>query len=238
MIDKNRFLEKAKNYDIDVSHIIDELAHFATLLVDYNKKVNLTAITNPEDIENKHFLDSLLFANLNEVSGSLVDIGSGAGFPGVVTKLYKPHLNVTLMEPRTKRVDFLKFACNELGIKSDIQVVKERAEEAARKQYREQFDIAVARAVAPMNILCEYSIPLVKIGGKFIAMKGANVSEEMKDAINAASKLGANIASDKQNYYFTLPDEDKRNIIVCEKISQTASVYPRNGGKIAKNPLK
>jgi len=121
-------------------------------LVEYNQKVNLTAITDPQGIEDKHFVDSLLFAVQPEVKGNLVDVGSGAGFPGVVAKIYKPQLKLTLMEPTGKRVDFLKYLCAELGL-TGVEFVKERAEEAARKRWREVFDVAGARAVAALPAL-------------------------------------------------------------------------------------
>lgn len=232
MIDKNRLAEQAASYNIDISHCADSLARYAEILVDYNKKVNLTAITDAEGIEQKHFLDCLLFASLPQVNGSLVDVGTGAGFPGVVAKLYKPQLQLTLMEPTGKRIDFLKYLCAELSIKAEF--AKERAEEAARKKWRESFDVASARAVAAMNMLSEYCLPLVKPGGYFIAMK-ADVAEELSAAQPAIEKLGGKYEETKQ---FILPNGNSRSIVICKKISQTSSVYPRNGGKISKSPLK
>ncbi|MEG2770203.1 MAG: 16S rRNA (guanine(527)-N(7))-methyltransferase RsmG [Oscillospiraceae bacterium] len=232
MIDKNRMLEVAQMYDLDISHCIDSLCLYAKILVEYNQKVNLTAITDPEGIVQKHFLDSLLFANCEHVTGKYVDVGTGAGFPGVVAKLFKPELKVTLMEPTGKRVDFLKYLCSELGLE-DIEFAKERAEEAARKAWREQFDTAGARAVAAMNVLAEYCLPLVKVGGVFVAMK-ADAESEIMQSEDAIKKLGGEIAEIKT---FTLPNESKRSLVIVKKISQTSSVYPRNGGKIAKAPL-
>ena len=160
---------------------LDLLDRYAELLVSYNEKVNLTAITSPEGIEDRHFADSLLFAAQPEVSGRLVDVGTGAGFPGIVAKIYKPDLELTLMEPTGKRVDFLRYACAELGL-TGVEFAKERAEEAARKIWREQFDVASARAVAALPVLCEYCLPLVKVGGRFIAMKGPEADAEAKAA--------------------------------------------------------
>ncbi|MBP8856315.1 MAG: 16S rRNA (guanine(527)-N(7))-methyltransferase RsmG [Oscillospiraceae bacterium] len=232
MIDKQRFLQKAAAYGIDATHCVDALCRYATLLVEYNEKVNLTAITDAEGIENKHFIDSLLFAAQKEVAGKVVDVGTGAGFPGIVAKLYKPEIALTLMEPTGKRVEFLRYACETLGIQAEL--VKERAEEAARKKWRETFDIATARAVASLPMLCEYCLPLVKTGGLFIAMKG-DAAEEQSAAAGAIEKLGGAYLRQEA---FTLPDGAARCLIFTQKISHTPPVYPRNGGKIAKAPLK
>lgn len=232
MIDKGRLIQAAAGYGLEISFCADKLDKYARLLVEYNQKVNLTAITDPLGIEQKHFLDSLLFAAQPEVAGSLVDVGTGAGFPGVVAKLYKPELQLTLMEPTGKRVDFLRYLCAELGIEAAF--VKERAEEAARKQWREAFDIACARGVAALNKLSEYCLPLVKQGGVFIAMK-ANVEEELAGAKGAFAKLGGEYSETRRQ---CLPDGSLRSLVVVKKISQTSTVYPRNGGKIAKAPLK
>lgn len=234
MIDKNRLEQKCSTWNIALTGTqLDQLDAFAEILVEYNQKVNLTAITDPEGIEDKHFLDSLLFASQPEVAGKMVDVGAGAGFPGIVTKIFKPELELTLMEPTGKRVDFLKYVCAELGL-TGVEFAKERAEEAARKVWREQFDIASARAVAALPVLSEYCLPLVKVGGRFIAMKGPEADAEAKAAANALKKLGGRYEETRQ---FTLPDGSARGLVFCKKISQTPTVYPRNGGKIAKKPL-
>ena len=232
MIDKQRLTEKAAEYGIDVAPIAQQLAQYASLLVSYNEKVNLTAITDAEGIENKHFIDSLLLASCPEVQGKLVDVGTGAGFPGIVTKLYKPEIDLTLLEPTGKRVDFLRYACAELGIEAEF--AKERAEEAARKRWRETFDVATARAVAALPVLAEYCLPLVRVGGMFIAMKGSGAEEELQAARGAMEKLGGKYHAQRA---FTLSDGSARTLLFFKKISQTSSVYPRNGGKIAKAPL-
>ena len=185
MIDKQRLEEKCSTWNIALTGTqLDQLDAFAQILVDYNQKVNLTAITDPEGIEDKHFLDSLLFASQPEVAGRMVDVGAGAGFQGIVTKIFKPELELTLMEPTGKRVEFLKYACAQLGL-TGVEFAKERAEEAARKVWREQFDIASARAVAALPVLSEYCLPLVKVGGNFLAMKGASGEEELAAARGA-----------------------------------------------------
>ena len=216
MIDKNRLQAKCSTWNIPLTGAqLDLLDRYAELLVSYNEKVNLTAITSPEGIEDRHFADSLLFAAQPEVSGRLVDVGTGAGFPGIVAKIYKPDLELTLMEPTGKRVDFLRYACAELGL-TGVEFAKERAEEAA------------------LPVLCEYCLPLVKVGGRFIAMKGPEADAEAKAAANALKKLGGQY---EETRAFTLPDGSARGLVFCKKISQTPTVYPRNGGKIAKKPL-
>ena len=216
MIDKQRLEAKCSTWNITLTGTqLDQLDAFAEILVDYNQKVNLTAITDPEGIEDKHFLDSLLFASQPEVAGRMVDVGAGAGFPGIVTKIFKPELQLTLMEPTGKRVEFLKYACAQLGL-TGVEFAKERAEEAARKAWREQFD-------------------LVKVGGNFLAMKGSSGEEELTAARGAIKKLGGEY---RETRTLHLPGGDTRTLILCKKISQTPTAYPRNGGKIAKSPLK
>ena len=233
MIDTSRLIEKAARYGIDAAPVADALDRYAELLVEYNKKVNLTAITEPEGIEDRHFIDSLLLAAQPEVRGRVVDVGTGAGFPGIVLKLFRPEIELTLMEPTGKRVDFLKYACAELGLEAEF--AKERAEEAARKRWRETFDTAVARAVADLPVLAEYCLPLVNVGGVFVAMKGSSAQDEAARGAGAVKKLGGEVAGTRA---FTLPDSSARELIFCTKISHTPPAYPRNGGKIAKAPLK
>ena len=232
MIDKSRLAAKCRAYGIDLSeNQMELLDKYAEILVEYNEKVNLTAITDPEGIENKHFLDSLLFANNELVRGKVVDVGTGAGFPGIVAKIYKPEIDLTLMEPTGKRCVFLQYALDTLGI--DGAVVKERAEEARRKQYREIFDIATARAVADLRMLSEYCLPLVKPGGHFIAMKGDS-EKELATAVKGINRLGGVYVKTEN---LTLPDGARRDIIIIKKSEPTPKRYPRNGGKIQKSPL-
>ena len=234
MIDKQRLAARAAECGLTVGEpLLTALDTYARLLVEYNQKVNLTAITTPEGIEDRHFVDSLLFAAQPEVAGRLVDVGTGAGFPGVVAKIYKPELQLTLMEPTGKRVEFLRYLCGELGL-TGVEFAKERAEEAARKQWREVFDVASARAVAALPMLCEYCLPLVRVGGTFLAMKGPDADAERAGSANALRRLGGEY---RETRAFTLPDGSERRLVVCKKISQTPTAYPRNGGKIAKKPL-
>ena len=209
MIDKERLAQKCSTWNIVLSGAqLDLLDRYAEILVDYNQKVNLTAITSPEGIEDRHFADSLLFAAQPEVTGKLVDVGTGAGFPGVVAKIFKPDLQLTLMEPTGKRVEFLKYACAQLGL-TGVEFAKERAEEAARKIWREQFDLASARAVAALPMLAEYCLPLVKVGGNFLAMKGASGEEELTAARGAIKKLGGEY---RETRTLHLPGGDTRTL--------------------------
>ena len=232
MIDIIRFKKTLENYDIFLNkNQLQQLKRYSEILVEYNEKVNLTAITNPEGIENKHFLDSLLFAKNERVKGKVADVGTGAGFPGIVAKIYKPEIDLTLIEPTGKRCTFLEYALNEINLQG--KVVKERAEEAARKSFREKYDVVTARAVADLRVLSEYCIPLVKVGGYFMPMKGDG-EKEVELAKVAIKKLGAEFVEYNE---FSLPDESKRSIILYKKEKTTQSLYPRNGGKINKSPL-
>lgn len=232
MIDKSRLTSKLQPYHIQLSEKqLTQLDEYAQLLVETNKKFNLTAITEPEDIENKHFIDSLIFANQQEVSGTLADVGTGAGFPGIVAKIYKPSLQVSLIEPTKKRMVFLE----EVGkhLKLDFNYINGRAEELGKKETREKFNVSTARAVANLSVLSEYCLPMVQQKGYFIAMKG-DATEELKQARKAVEVLGGKI-QESRTYY--LPDGSQRDIIIIQKISKTADIYPRNGGRIAKKPL-
>lgn len=232
MIDVERLGATATEYGLHLSgHQLELLDCYATLLVEWNKNINLTAITLPKEIETKHFLDSLLLAAQPQVRGSVVDVGTGAGFPGVVAKIYKPDIQLTLMEPTGKRLLFLEAVCKALGI--EAYLVKERAEEAARKRWRAAFDVATARAVAPLPALAEYCLPLVKQGGVFIAMKG-EAKQELADAQGSIRKLGGAPAGQRR---FTLPDGALRTLVFVDKVADTPKAYPRNGASIRKKPL-
>lgn len=231
MIDKSRLEQKCSTWNIALTGTqLDQLDAFAEILVEYNQKVNLTAITDPEGIEDKHFLDSLLFASQPEVAGKMVDVGAGAGFPGIVTKIFKPELELTLMEPTGKRVEFLKYACGQLGL-TGVEFAKERAEEAARKAWREQFDLASARAVAALPMLAEYCLPLVKVGGNFLAMKGASGEEELAAARGAIKKLGGEY---KETRTLHLPGGDTRTLILCKRFRKLRLPTPETAEKLRK----
>ena len=212
---------------------LERLKKYADLLVEWNEKINLTAILDPEGIAVKHFLDCLYIFKYVDIpeGASIIDVGTGAGFPGVVMKIARPDIKLTLMDSLQKRINFLDNLCGELGL--EVTTIHSRAEDIKAEQ-RESYDFAVARAVANMRVLSEYCIPFVKVGGSFIAMKGSSAAEELKEAEKAISVLGGNTVGLDE---FCLLDVGERGIINVKKISQTATKYPRNSGKISKQPL-
>ena len=214
---------------------IDRLNIYGNLLLEKNKVMNLTAITEPCEVLYKHFYDCLLFFSALEVkSGAeIIDVGTGAGFPGIVLKIARPDIEITLLDSLAKRVDFLSDVLKELSLKGDTLHL--RAEEGGRrKELREQFDIACARAVAKLNVLSEYCVPFVRKGGFFVAMKGGEPQEEVKESLAAFSLLGCEAPRINEA---TLPQGDKRSFIIAKKISQTSPKYPRNSAKIANAAL-
>lgn len=230
MIDKERLAQGASEVGIRLDdQMLERFARYAELLAEWNEKINLTAITQPHEVEVKHFIDCLLLAACPEVAGTLADVGSGAGFPGLVVKIYRPEVAVTLIEPTAKRARFLQAVSDELGL--EVTVVNRRAEEVGRKQLRERFDCVTARAVAAMGVLAEYCLPLAAVGGSFIAMKGG---EEPPPGAPALQKLGG---AWRETRNFTLPDGAARRLVVVAKTAPTPPQYPRNGGVIAKRPL-
>ncbi len=204
-------------------------------LKEWNKKINLTAVTEKEQVFIKHFEDSLSLLDAVEIppGASLIDIGSGAGFPGLAIAAAREDIDVTLLDSTRKRVEFLQYVSDRIGVKTNC--MWGRAEETARKsEYREIFDFATARAVASLSVLVEYAVPFLKIGGRFAAMKGPSAAEEIKEAENALNKLNSKVEDIKE---FALSDGSKRSIIIVKKLSQTATIYPRPSAKMAKNPL-
>jgi len=210
------------------------LNDYAELLVDWNKKMNLTTIVEPEKIAIKHFLDSLLllkYCNL-EQGAKLIDIGTGAGFPGMVLKIVRPDISLTLMDSLNKRTVFLSEVARVLGLEATI--IHSRAEDGANGKLREQFDVATARAVAAMPVLCEYCLPYTKVGGVFVAMKGPVAEQETTAAKRAISLLGGGKA---EVFTTNLPNNDVRTFVKIKKISQTPTKYPRKTPKILKQSL-
>jgi len=231
-----RLREYAAEYNICLTdEMLAQFAEYERFLVEYNQKVNLTAITDHESILQKHFLDSILSLNTYEIpaNASIIDVGTGAGFPGVPIKIARPDVQLTLLDSLQKRVSFLEQLSQRLNIESST--VHARAEEAAHlSAHREQYDIAFSRAVAVLPVLCEYTLAYVKPGGVLLALKGRAAREEIKQAGHAMSELGAEL-EDARDYL--LPDGDERSILIIRKISQTAEKYPRNAKKIARLPL-
>ncbi len=226
---------KAKQIDIFLEEKqIEKFYQYMNLLLEWNEKMNLTAITDPKEIILKHFIDSLTMANKIKEGETLIDVGTGAGFPGIPLAIVKQEVKITLLDSLNKRVHFLQEVIQVLQL-NNIRAVHARVEEFAKnKKEREQYDIATSRAVAPLNVLAEYLLPLVKIGGKCVCMKGSNI-EEIKQAEKAVTLLGGEI---KQIEEITLPESDmKRHIILLEKIKQTPSKYPRKPGTPSKEPI-
>ena len=207
---------------------------YADLLVEWNKVMNLTAITEPEDIVMKHFVDSLLLFNAYDVpeNATLIDVGTGAGFPGLPVKIFRPDVRVTLLDSLQKRLNFLEAVSNTAGC--ETKRVHARAEDAGREPaLRESYDVACARAVAAMPNLCDYCLPFVKKGGVFIAMKGPGLDEELVAAERALRILGGKLES---THSFTLPDGSERKIAVIRKTKPTPPNYPRPAAKMKKQP--
>ena len=210
----------------------EKLSIYAEFLVEYNEKVNLTAITEPIEILRKHFIDSILLTKYVDIplNSTLIDVGTGAGFPSVPIKIYRPDIKITLLDSLNKRIDYLKQLCEKLEI--DAEFIHGRAEDFSKKEeYREKFCFSCARAVANMALLSELCIPFVKKNGCFVAMKGPN--EDISLGANAVTVLGGLIEKEIE---YKLFDED-RKIVLVRKISQTPSKYPRNSSQIKKKTL-
>lgn len=207
------------------------------LLQDWNQKFNLTSLTEEKEILIKHFLDSLVCFHFmpRSIAFSLIDIGTGAGFPGIPLKIVNPYIRLTLVDSVQKKVEFCKLLVKELGL-SDVEVLHARAEDIGQdNHYREKFDWSVARAVADLSVLAEYMLPLTAVGGFMLAMKGAEVGQEVEKANPAISLLGGDINQIEKIY---LPENfGERNLILIKKIKSTPQKYPRKPGKPTKKPL-
>lgn len=237
MIDKSLLISQAAELGIEIDdEAADRFDKYAQMLVETNKTLNLTAITEPDEIVSKHFVDCLsVFKFVDFPEGAkVIDVGTGAGFPGVVLLIARPDLNITLLDSTKKRLGFVESVVRELRLTADI--VHMRAEEAGKAgSYRERYDIALARAVANMQTLSEYCLPFVKTGGVFAAMKGAKAAQELAAAQGAVRKLGGEIIKSEE---FTLPVCGERTILKVKKISQTPPKYPRPSAQISKKPLE
>lgn len=230
---------KIRNIDEMNSLLAEEkirarLEEFRALLLEYNQKYNLTAILEEKDVNYKHFLDSAAGADLFEKNAKVAEIGSGAGFPSIVLKIVREDLSFDLFESVGKKCEFLKTAVERLNLKN-VRVFNVRAEDAAKNPlYREQYDCVTARAVARMNTLCEYCLPFVKVGGKFIAYKSGDVSE-IQEAKSAYKILGGKLENVIE---YALPEGyGDRVLAVVKKVEKTPNKYPRGQGKERKNPL-
>lgn len=212
-----------------------QFADYMDLLIDWNKKINLTAITEKDEIIIKHFVDSISINKYIMNNSTVIDVGTGAGFPGIPVKIYDKTLKVTLLDSLNKRIIFLNEVINSLNL-DKTEAVHDRAELAAKNsKYREKYDIVTSRAVANLSTLVEYMIPFAKVGGKCICMKGPNSEEEIKKSKKAIDLLGGKIEKIED---YNLPNCDyKRTVILIKKIKETSDKYPRKAGIPAKKPL-
>ena len=232
------FLKDAEQFNIHLSEKqVNQFIRYYELLVEWNSFMNLTGITDLSEVLKKHFIDSISlvsYVNLNSVN-SLIDVGTGAGFPGVPLKIVFPDLKVTLLDSLDKRIKFLNHVISELDLQ-DINAIHGRAEDyAGNTEYRESYDIAVSRAVANLSTLSEYCLPYVKQGGIFISYKSETLDEEVQKAENAINILGGVI---KNKYSFYLPGTDIfRTLCMIEKVNCTPNKYPRKAGLPSKKPL-
>lgn len=235
---KEELQKAAAEYGINLTETqIAQYNRYFELLIEWNEKINLTAITAPKDVAIKHIIDSITAydAALFQAGTTVIDVGTGAGFPGLPLKIFCPEIKLTLMDSLNKRIKFLQTVVEELGLK-DVECVHARAEEGARnKKYRESFDIAVSRAVARLPILCEYCLPFVKKGGHFIALKGMQYNDEAEEAVKAIKVMGGSRTEIRP---VKLPEiDDKRAVIIITKTMPTPKTYPRKAGTPAKNPI-
>ena len=233
----NLLFEEAEKFGIHLNdEQLEKFKVYMDFLLEYNSHTNLTAITEPDEIMIKHFLDSVILNKFVEIpkNAKVIDVGTGAGFPGVPMKIFREDINLTLVDSLNKRIKFL----NELIKRIDLnaETIHCRAEELSNKfEYREEYDFAVSRAVAPLNVLCEYCLPYVKIGGFFVALKGSNADDEIKISKKAIKILGGEI---EKLETFELPkNKGVRNILIIKKEKETPQKYPRVNSKISKSPL-
>lgn len=237
-MDEKKFTEVLAKNNLRISEQqLNQFNEYYKLLVEWNEKVNLTAITEKDDVFLKHFYDSItasFYFSFEDVK-SVCDIGAGAGFPSIPLKICYPHLKITIVDSLKKRINFLEQLKETLQL-DHVDIIHSRAEDIGQnKKYRENFDVVTARAVARLSVLSEYCLPLCKVDGTFIALKGANSNEELVDAKKAVKTLGGEVVN---NNTFSLPIENsERSIIVIKKIKKTAKTYPRKAGTPAKDPI-
>lgn len=236
MVNTNLLISDAEKLGLSIENDkIKQFEKLAELLVEQNKTMNLTAITDPDGIAVKHFADSISVLNAAKFDekARVLDVGTGAGFPGIPLLIMRPNLDLTMLDSTAKKLKYVANTVEELGLTANV--LHTRAEEAGQsKEYRETFDIVCSRAVAALNVLCEYCLPFVKVGGVFVAMKAAKAQEEIEGAKAAIKLLGGQIVDEKS---FTLSDGGERNLIIIKKISHVPPKYPRVSAQIAKKPL-
>lgn len=234
---KKRFLELANKININLTeNQIEKFHKYMKLLLKWNEKINLTAITDEDEIILKHFVDSLTVLKYINENDKIIDVGTGAGFPGIPIAIMMPNVKITLLDSLNKRINFLNEVIRKLDLKN-IETIHSRSEDCGKDiLFREKYDIALARAVANLSTLSEYLLPFIKIDGKMICMKGSNLEEELKNAEYAIKELGGEFVLKDE---FELPDSDiKRNIIIVEKVKYTPKIYPRKAGLPSKEPIE
>ena len=238
-----KYFELMKNACDSVEMNFDEDKYnkfitYKNLLQEWNEKINLTAITEDEEVIKKHFIDCIKAFSENQFkeAKTLIDVGTGAGFPGLPIAIMKEDLNITLLDSLNKRVNFLNIVRNSLNL-TNVTTIHSRAEDGARnKELREKFDIATSRAVANMAVLSEFCLPYVKVGGYFIALKGPAITDELNDAKNAIGTLGGKLI---EVIEVSVEGTDlKHNLVVIKKVKETPKTYPRKAGSITKKPIK
>ena len=227
-------IKEAAELNIEISEKQNEnLEKYAEMMLRYNEFMNLTAITEPDEIREKHFLDSITLLLISE-GYTLIDIGAGAGFPSIPVKIVRDDINLTMLDSLNKRINFLNDVIKELDIKN-AKAIHSRAEDAGKnKELRESFDIATARAVADLAVLAEYALPFVKVGGYFVAMKGTAPAEEIENAKKAVREMGGEIEQVKEAL---LPSGIRHSLVIIRKVIPTPSKYPRKAGKPSKEPI-
>lgn len=235
---RDKLMEALKTLSIRLNEKqVDQLMEYYEILIEWNKVMNLTAITEFEDVVSKHFIDSLSLCEYIDLSKEyrIIDIGTGAGFPGIPLKIAFPNLEVTLLDSLNKRIKFLDEVINKLDL-TNIKAIHGRAEDIAiQQEHRQNYDIAVSRAVAGLNILSEYCMPFVKVGGMFIPYKSGEIEDELQTAKKAITTFGGQV---QKVEYFMLPNtEIKRTFVMIEKMKETPKRYPRNAGKPSKEPI-
>lgn len=236
---KDILKDGSKEMNIEITdHQIDQLIKYKDILLEWNQKMNLTAISEEKEVMIKHFLDSLSCIQTKYLTneGRMIDVGTGAGFPGVPLKIALPNIELTLLDSLKKRISFLEEVCRETNL-INVEFLHGRAEDFGQnKVYREKYDYAVSRAVAALNVLVEYCLPFVKVGGYFICQKGPGLIEELPEAKNAIKILGGEVVD---QIVIDLPFSDiTHHILVIKKIKQTPIKYPRKAGKPSREPIK
>lgn len=239
MNNKELLKKGLSNFNIDADDkMVDDFSKYRDILIEWNQKMNLTGIEDEKEVFIKHFLDSVSATTKGYISkdASIIDVGTGAGFPGIPLKICYKELKVTLLDSLNKRINFLQEVCNSIGL-DNVEFIHGRAEDFGKSEdYREQFDIATARAVAGLPVLMELCVPFVKVGGYFICLKGPNANLELEESKKAMEVLGVEFV---EKIDIELPEVDlEHNILVFKKVTNTPEKYPRKAGKPSKSPIK